>query len=96
MVEKMLFETEIIINGLNFEKVEGIKTLKSVFILDTENNTCIEMPVLNDENIDKEKLVKELLEHYRKEVVVIIDIKNDSNRLNSKYVDLGFVGIKDD
>jgi len=90
----MLFETEIIINGLNFEKVEGIRTLKSVFILDTENNTCVEIPVLNDANIDKEKLAKELLEHYRKKVMAIIDIKNSVIRPNSNFVDLGFVGIK--
>jgi len=90
----MLFETEIIINGFYFEKIEGIKTLKSVFILDTENNKCIEIPVLNDANINKEKLAKELLEYYRKEVAVIIDIRNGINRPNSNYVDLGFVGIR--
>mgnify|MGYP001140783073 CR=1 FL=1 len=90
----MLFETEIIINGFYFEKVDGIRALKSVFILDTDNNTCIEVPVLNDENINREKLAKELQENYRKKVMAIIDIKNDIKRPNSNYVDLGFVGIK--
>ena len=90
----MLSETEIIINGFYFEKVEGIRTLKSVFVLDTDNNKSIEIPVLNDANIDREKLAKELLEHYRKKVMAIIDIRNDIHRPNSNYVDLGFVGIK--
>ena len=40
----MLFEAEIIINGLNFEKFDGIRILKSVFILDTDNKTRIEVP----------------------------------------------------
>jgi len=94
MVKKMLGKTEIIINGFYFEKVDGIRTLKSVFVLDTDNNKSIEIPVLNDANIDKEKLAKELLENYRKKVVAIIDITNDIKRQNSNYVDLGFVGIK--
>lgn len=90
----MLCEGEVIINGLSFEKVEGIRTLKSVFILDTDNKKCIELPVLNDENIDRWKLAKELLEHYRKKVIAIIDIRNDIHRPNSNYVDLGFVGVR--
>jgi len=94
MVKTMLGETEIIIGGFYFEKVEGIRTLKSVFILDTKDYSCMEVPVLDDPDVDKEKLAKELPDYYRKEVVAIIDIRNDINRPNSNYVDLGFVGIK--
>ncbi|MBE3092041.1 MAG: hypothetical protein IMZ60_01965 [Actinobacteria bacterium] len=92
----MIGETEkIIIGGFKFEKVDGIRTIQSVFIQDAKDGDCIEVPVLNDAGINKEKLAKELLEYYRKEVVVIVDIKNNINRPNSNYVDLGFVGIKD-
>lgn len=93
-MKKVLFETEIIIAGFKFEKIDGRRTIKSVFMLDVKDGDCMEVPVLNDADIDKEKLAKELLEYYRKEVVAIIDIKNDIYRPNSNYVDLGFVGIK--
>jgi len=91
----MIFETEkIIIGGLTFEKVNEIRTLKSVFVLVAKDGSCMEVPVLDDENIDKEKLAKELLNYYRKEVVALIDMQNDINRPNSNYVKLWFVGVK--
>jgi len=91
----MLGETgKIIIAGFTFEKVDGKRTIKSVFILDAKDGDCIEMPILDDKSIDKEILEKELIEYYRKEVIVIIDMKNVINRNNSNYVNLGFVGIK--
>lgn len=94
MVKKMIFETEIIIGGFKFEKVDGIRTIQSVFILDIQDSSCMEVPILNDAEIDKEKLAKELLEYYRKEVVAIIDIQNIADKPYSNYVDLRFVGIK--
>ncbi len=90
----MLSETEVTIAGFKFEKIDGKRIIQSVFLLDTERGNCIEIPVLNDENIDKVKLTKELLEYYRKEVVAIIDVRNSINKSNKNYVDLGFVGIK--
>jgi hypothetical protein len=88
----MICEGKVNIDGLNFEKIDGKKILKSIFILDIENNKCIEVPILDD--IDKEKLAKELLDCYRKEVVACIDIKNDHNRPNTNYVIVKFIEIK--
>ena len=85
---------KVIISGLTFTKVNGKRTVQSVFIQDSKDGDCIEVPVLDDKSIDKEILEKELIEYYRKEVIVIVDMKNDINRPNSNYVDLGFVGIK--
>ena len=91
----MIGETgKIIIAGFTSEMVDGMRTIKSVFILDAKDGDCIEVPISEDNEIDKEKLTKKLLEYYRKEVVAIIDLRNDINRSHSKYVDLGFVGIK--
>ena len=91
----MIFETgKVVIAGFTFEKIDEIRTIRSVFIIDANDGNCIEVPIVNDDGISKEKLEKELMEYYRKEVVAIIDIKNDINRPNSRYVDLGFVGVK--
>ncbi len=90
----MIFETEVIIGGFKFEKIEGKRIMQSVFLLDIENYSCMEVPVASDTDISKEKLAKELLDYYRKEVVAFIDIKNDFNRPNSNYVDVRFIGIK--
>ena len=54
----------------------------------------MEVPVASDNDINKEKLAKELLNYYRKDVAALIDIENDSNKLYSNYVDIRFVGIK--
>jgi len=89
----MLYEAEIIIGGFSFEKVKGVRTLKSVFVLSIDNKTSIEVPVLDDESIDKGKLAKELIEYYRKKVKAIIDIKNAGIMKNRNFVDLGFVGV---
>ena len=92
----MLGETgKIIISGLTFEKVDGRRTIQSVFIQDAKDGDCIEVPISEDHEIDKEKLTKKLLEYYRKEVVAIIDLRNDMNRPNSNFIDLGFMGIKE-
>jgi len=93
---KMIFETgEIIIDGFTFEKIEEKRVIQSVFILDVEDGSCVETPVLNDECIDKEKLAIKLMECFRKEVVAIIDIENDFTRTDSCYYNLWFVRIKD-
>jgi len=94
MVEKMIGETEIIIGGFKFEKVDGIRTIQSVFILDVKEDSCMEVPVADDSDIDKEKLSKELLDYYRKEVVAFVDIQNINNKPYSNYVDVRFIGIK--
>ncbi len=52
------------------------------------------MPISEYYEINKEKLTKELLEYYRKEVNVILDLRNDINRPESRYTELRFVGIK--
>ncbi|MCL5772383.1 MAG: hypothetical protein M1479_08945 [Actinobacteria bacterium] len=90
----MIGETDIIIDGFNCEMVDGKRIAQSVFLLDTEKSNCMEVPVLDDNDIDKEKLVKELQENYRKEVVVFIEIKNDYKRPNTNYVIVKFIGIK--
>ncbi len=94
MVKKMISEGKVTIGGFKFEKVDGRKTLHSVFIQDAKEGSCAEVPIVDDINIDKEKLAEELLDYYRKEVVVFIDIQNDPDKPNSNYVDLGFVGIQ--
>lgn len=89
----MIGEGKVNIGGFKFEKVDGRRNIQSVFIQDVKEGSCAEVPIVDDINIDKEKLAEELLDYYRKEVVVCIDIKNDPDRPNSNYVDLGFVGI---
>jgi len=91
----MIGKTNVTIAGFKFEKVDGRRTIQSVFILDSKEGSCMEVPVLDDINIDKEKLAKELLEYYRKDVVAIIDIENDFNRPYSNYVNVKFLGIKE-
>jgi len=91
----MLGETgKIIISGLTFEKIDGKRIIQSVFLLDIEDGSCIEVPVASDVDTDKKKLAKELLNYFRKDAVVLIDIQNDLSRLNSNYVNLRFMGIK--
>ena len=90
----MICEGKVIIGGFKSEKIDSKKILQSVFILDIEKSECMEVTVADD--IDKEKLAKELLECYRKEVVVSIDIENDPNRTNTNYVIVRFVGVKND
>ena len=90
----MIGETEVTIAGFKFEKIDGKRILQSVFLLDIENCDCVEVSVASDVDIDKEKLAKELLNYFRKDVVVFIDIKNDHNRPNSNYVNVRFIGIK--
>jgi len=93
-MKKMIGESNVTIGGFKSEKIDGEKILQSVFLLDIENCNCIEVPVTSDTDIDKEKLAKELLDNYRKEVVVFIDIENDFNRPNGNYVNVKFIGIK--
>lgn len=90
----MIGETEVTIAGFKFEIVDGRRTVQSIFILDAKDGSSMEVFILNDADIDKEKLGKELIEYYRKEVVMVIDIKNDINKSNSNYVDVRFIGIK--
>ncbi len=90
----MISETNVIIDGFNCEMVVGKRIAQSVFLLDIEKSNCMEVPVLDNNDIDKEKLVKELQENYRKEVAVFIDIKNDYKRPNTNYVIVRFVGVK--
>ena len=90
----MIGETNVIIDGFNSENVNGKRIAQSVFLLDIEKSNCMGAPVLDDNDIDKEKLVKELQDNYRKEVPVFIDIKSDYKRPNTNYVIVRFVGIK--
>ena len=90
----MIGEAKVTIVGFKFKKVGGTRTLKSVFIQDDKKGDCMEVSIKNEANIDKEKLANELLEYFRDEVVVFIDIQNDPDKSNSNYVDLRFVGIK--
>jgi len=91
----MIDETgKIIIAGFTSEIINGKRTIKSVFILDAKDGDYIEAPISKDFEIDKEKLIKEIIELYRREVIAIIDLKFDVKRSNSRYIDLGFVGIK--
>lgn len=94
MVKKMIGETNVTIAGFKFEKIDGKRIMQSVFILDIENNSCMKVPVASDIGIDKEKLSKELVDYYRKEVTVFVDIKNRRDKPYSNYVDVKFVGIK--
>ena len=91
----MICEGKVNIAGFYFEKIDGKRILHSVFILDIEKSECMEVPVVDDD-IDKEQLVKELRDNYRKEVVVFIDIENRPDKPHSNYVDVRFVGIKND
>jgi len=90
----MIGETNVTIAGFKFEKIDGKRIMQSVFILDIENNSCMKVPVASDIGIDKEKLSKELVDYYRKEVTVFVDIKNRRDKPYSNYVDVKFVGIK--
>ncbi len=91
----MIGETEVTIAGFKFEKIDGKRTIQSVFLLDIERGNCMEVNVSSDADIDKEKLAKELLDYYRKDAVVFIDIENDLNRTKRNSVNVRFVGIKD-
>ena len=90
----MICKGNVTIGGFKFEKIDGKKTLQSVFILDIEKSECMEVPIADDNDIDKEKLEKELLDNYRKEVVAFIDIENDFKRPKSNYVNVRFIGLK--
>ena len=57
----MICEGTVTIGGFISEKIDGKKILQSVFILDIEKSECMEVPIADDGNIDKEKLAKELL-----------------------------------
>ena len=43
---------------------------------------------------NKEKVGNELLDYYRKEVIIFIDIENRSDKQNSGYINLRFIEIK--
>ena len=88
----MICEGKVTIGGFTSEKIDGKKILQSVFIMDIEKSECMEVTVADD--IDKEKLAKELLDYYRKDAVVFIDVQNDLSRPNSNYVNVRFIGIK--
>ena len=90
----MIGETEVTIAGFKFEKIDGKRIIQSVFLLDIEKGNCMEVPVADDPDIDKEVLAKELPNYFRKDVVAFIDIENGTNRPNSNYVNVRFIGIK--
>lgn len=90
----MTGETKVIISGFKFEKIEGKRILHSVYLLDTLNGDCIPVPISNYFNVDKEELAKELVNLFRSEIVAMIDVQNDPKRPNSNYVNVSFVGIK--
>lgn len=90
----MICEIEVTIAGFKFEKIDGGKNLQSVFIIDIEKSNCFEASIADNTDIDKEKLAKELINFYRKEVVACIDIVNDPDRPDSNFVIVRFVGIK--
>ena len=54
----------------------------------------MEVPVSGDADIDKEKLTIELLNNFRKDAVVFIDIKNDPKGQYSTSADVRFIGVK--
>jgi hypothetical protein len=90
----MIGEIKVTIAGFKFEKIDGKRIIQSVFLLDIEEGNCIEVPVSSDANIDKEKLAKELMDYFRKDVVVVIDVDNDPDRPDTNFVIIRFVGIK--
>ena len=89
----MICEGSVTIGGFTSEKIDGKKILQSVFILDIEKSNYMEVTVAD--NIDKEKLSKELLNYYRKEVIAYINITNCKDKPDSNYVVIRFVGIKE-
>jgi len=91
----MIGKTNVIIDGFKFEKIDGKRTIQSVFLLDIERGNCVEVPVSSDTDLDKEKLAKKLLDYFRKDAVVFIDIQNIPDKTYNNSVDVRFVGIKD-
>ena len=87
-------ETKVTLAGIKYERIDGKRVLQSVFLLDVKEGVCHEYLIADDIEIDKEKLAIELIENYRKEITVIIDIKNDYRRPNGNFFITKFVGIK--
>ena len=90
----MIGEAKVNIAGFSFEKIDGKRIIKSIYLSDIENGSYTEIYVPSDTNTDKEKLAKELLNYFREDAVVLLDIQNDLSRPNSNYVNVRFVGIK--
>ena len=88
-------DNKFIIAGFKFEKIDEKRIIKSVYLLDIESVDCMEFHISNDIDVDKEKLTKELVNYFRKEVFVILDMQNDLNSFLSGKVYIYFVGIKD-
>ena len=85
---------KIIIAGFTSEIIDGVKTIKSVFLLNPKNGRCGEVPISKDYEIDQEKLAKEIFKYYRKEVIAIIDLEFKDYRPDVNFVDLRFVVVK--
>ena len=84
------------IAGFKFEKIDEKRIIQSVYLLDIESGDCMEFHISNDIDIDKEKLAKELVNCFRKEVFVIIDIENDLNNFLSGKFYIYFVGVENE
>ena len=92
----MIGEAKVNIAGFKFEKIDEKRIIQSVYLLDIESGDCLPVSISNDINIDKEKLAKELVNCFRKDVVAIIDVKNDYKNWLSGKVYINFVGIKNE
>lgn len=92
----MIIEAKVIIYGFKFDKIDNRRIIKSVYLLDIEKSDCLEFYVSEDIDIDKEKLAKELVKYFRKDVDVLLDMQNDFKNPFSDRVYITFVGIKDE
>jgi hypothetical protein len=84
------------IAGFKFEKIDEKRIIQSVYLLDIESGDCLPVSISNDINVDKEKLAKELVKYFRKDVNVLLDIQNDLNNFLSGKIYIYFVGIKNE
>jgi hypothetical protein len=92
----MICEGKVNIGGFNSERIDGKKIIKSVYLSDIENGNHVEAFVPDDLDLDNEKLAKDLMDYYRMDAVVFVDIQNDPRRPNTNYVNVSFVGIKNE
>jgi hypothetical protein len=92
----MIFEAKVTIAGFKFEKIDNIRIIQSVYLADIENGDYLPVPVSNNIDVDKKKLAKELVNCFRKDVFVILDMQNDLNNFLSGKVYIYFVGIKNE
>jgi hypothetical protein len=90
----MIIESKVTIAGFKFGNIEGKRILQFIYMLDTSNGKCIPVTISDENNIDKGKLVKELVKLFRKKVNAIFDIQDDLNSKLPGNVIVNFVGFK--